>query len=106
MAQYIPEEDEILWESEPLQHKAKAVLQAVVKRYKKGPAKLLITEIGEGYGGKRYGSTFLKRVDLQDLKYILELLEDGKGHLESITAIIEKEKSDAMPIVLSELEQL
>ena len=82
MAGYSPEDDEILWESEPVQHKAKATLKAAIKCYKKGPPKLLLIEEGEGYGGKRYGSTFLKRVDLEDIKHVLELLSKGQGQLE------------------------
>jgi len=92
---YNPEDDEILWESaEPIQHKPKAVLKAAIKRYKKGPPKLLLIEDGEGFGGKRYGSTFLKRVDLQDIEYVLELIADGKKHLKAINEAIEKEEKD------------
>jgi len=84
MSKYLPEEDEILWESEPIEHKAKANLKAAIKRYKKGPPKLLLIEEGEGFGGKRYGSTFLKRVDFEDIKHVLKLIEIGQKQLEII----------------------
>jgi len=86
MAQkYNPDDDKILWESEPVQFKPKAVLKVQVKSYKGSIPKIILVEEGEGWGGKEYSGYILKRVELDGLQQVMELLEKGKGPLETWT---------------------
>ena len=86
MAQkYNPDDDKILWESEPVQFKPKATLKVQIKSYKGSIPKIILVEEGEGWGGKEYSGYILKRVEMDGLQQVMELLEKGKVPLQSLT---------------------
>jgi hypothetical protein len=92
---YTPEDDEILWESENLQHKAKACMRAIIKRYKGGPPKLQIIEDGDGYQGRRYQGILVKRVDSENLQHLNQLLALGGARLLVLEEKYKEEKANA-----------
>ncbi len=86
MAQkYNPDDDKILWESDPIQFKPKATLKVQVKSYKGSIPKIILVEEGEGFGGKQYSGYILKRVELNGLQQVMDLLEKGRTPLQSLT---------------------
>ncbi len=82
---YNPEDDKILWESEPIQFKPKATLKVQVKSYKGSVPKIILVEEGEGFGGKQYSGYILKRVELDGLAQVEDLLRHGRDPLEKLT---------------------
>jgi hypothetical protein len=95
MARYTPEDDEIIWESEPIQHKAKATMRVVIKRYKGGPPKLQVIEDGEGYQQRRYQGILVKRVDVENLEFLKKLLILGGEQLRVFAKKYEEQQANA-----------
>lgn len=87
---YKPEDDKILWESEPVQFKPKATLKAQIKSYRDSIPKLILVEEGEGFGGKPYSGMILKRVEITALDQVMELLQIGKEQLQEVLKTWEK----------------
>ncbi len=81
MAGYDATKDVLIWESDTIDFKAKATLRVQIKRYNNGTPKLLLLEHGEGYNGKDYSATFLKRVDFENLTDVIQLLNNAKDVL-------------------------
>lgn len=79
---YDSSKDKILWESNKYDFKPKATLHAAIKSYDDGEPKLTIVEEGEGFGGKPYSNMLLKRVGIEDIETIKELLDLGNVLLE------------------------
>lgn len=79
---YLPEEDKILWSSEKRQFKPEAMLCAQIKSYKGGQPKVMLVEDGVGFSGRDYSGFILKRVYLEDLDLVLDLLNQAKPVLE------------------------
>lgn len=89
---YKPDEDKILWESEPLQFKPKATLRAQIKTYQNSIPKLILVEQGEGFGGKQYTGMILKRVEITGVDQVMELLKIGKTQLIEVLKTWEKKE--------------
>lgn len=87
---YKPDEDEVIWESEPVQFKPKATLRAQIKSYQNSIPKLILVEQGEGFGGKKYSGMILKRVAITGVDQVMELLEIGKAELIEVLKTWEK----------------
>jgi hypothetical protein len=83
-SKYDPIEDKVLWESEAIEFKPQATVRAQVKQYKKGTPKLLLVEEGTGYNGKQYSGYILKRLEIERIDQVLELLQVGKEKLKEI----------------------
>ncbi len=83
---YRPEEDKILWESEPIQFKPKATLKVQVKSYLGSIPKIILVEEGEGFGGKIYSGYILKRVELNGYQQVMDLLQKGLDPLKELTS--------------------
>jgi len=90
---YKPDEDIILWESEPVQFKPKATLRAQIKTYQNSIPKLILVEQGEGYGGKMYSGMILKRVEVTAVDQVVELLKIGKEELIKVLETWEKKET-------------
>jgi hypothetical protein len=87
-SKYKPEEDVILWESETFSFKPAATLKAQVKKYKNGIPKLLLVEEGIGFNKKPYSGYILKRLEIERLDLVIQLLTTGKAALEKIVKIL------------------
>jgi len=83
---YKKEEDKILWESESIQFKPKATVKAQIKQYQDNSPKLLIVEEGEGFGGKTYSGYIIKRLEIERIDLVIELLREGQVKLTEMLA--------------------
>ena len=81
---YKPESDVTLWVSEAVDWKPKAQVRAEIKSYNNSSPKLVIVESGVGYGEKPYTGQLLKRVELERVQTLIDLLLEGKKQLESL----------------------
>lgn len=81
---YVPEDDKILWKSEPIEFKPKTTVSVQIKQYKEGTPKVLIVEEGIGFKEKPYTAYLLKRLEVERLDTVIELLQKGKEQLVKI----------------------
>jgi len=84
MAGYKPELDKVLWESDPVEFKPKATLRAKIKSYNGGEPKVMLIEDGEGYSGKNYSGTLMKRVGIEDISLVFDLLQKAQPKLDEM----------------------
>lgn len=82
---YDPEVDVIIWESDKVDYKPNATIQAQVRRYKEGQPKLVIIEEGVGFKEKPYTKSLCTRMDTDLLEKMLNLIQLSKPHLEEIS---------------------
>lgn len=90
---YKPDEDKILWESDPVQFKPRATLRAQIKSYQQSIPKLILVEQGEGFGGKQYSGMILKRVEITGVDQVMDLLKIGKEQLLEVLKTWEKKET-------------
>lgn len=83
-SKYDPSQDKILWESEPVQFKPQATVKAQIKQYQNNSPKLLIVEEGVGFSKKAYSGYILKRLEIERIDLVIELLTQGKQQLKDL----------------------
>lgn len=81
---YIAADDKILWQSEPLPFKPNATIRAQVKQYQNNSPKLLLVEEGIGFQKKAYNGYIIKRLELERIGLVIELLQQGQEELKRI----------------------
>jgi hypothetical protein len=93
MPPYDNSKDEILWESAATDFKPKAIIKAVIKRYNGGTPKLLLVEEGIGHHTKNYTGAVLKRLEIERIDTIIDLLIKGREELKKVL-LLDASKGD------------
>lgn len=78
---YESDKDQVVWAGLKRDYKPKATIQPQIKSYNNGEPKLTLVEEGIGYNGKTYTGFILKRANLDDVKSILEMIDEALPEL-------------------------
>lgn len=89
---YDKDKDVIIWAGEKREFKPKATIQAQIKQYQNGEPKLILVEEGEGFRGRNYSGYILKRIGIEDVDMVLDMIKEAHEELRKLHVNWEKSK--------------